>query len=140
MIEAINSWLPLYMSGMIEPYYCKKPDEGRFSHTVFLYPDVACIEACHVRGYEGEGIYRYYVDQKHLALMKKAFAGLLQSSEPLVRVTSDWKRFSAPKKSSGGESVDAPAARFPLLRCPKEYCSGCWKTQSGSGRNENIYL
>lgn len=35
MVAAIRSWLPLYMSGLIEPYACRKPKDPRFFRTMF---------------------------------------------------------------------------------------------------------
>ncbi|MEA4833148.1 MAG: helix-turn-helix transcriptional regulator [Oscillospiraceae bacterium] len=95
MISAIESWMPLYMSGIIEPYVCKRSADGRFSHTIFLCPDMACIEACHVKGFEGNGLYNYYTDHSHLELLKKEYLGLLAMCEPLIKIytENDWSNF-----------------------------------------------
>ena len=45
MDMAIKSWLPLYMSGMVEPYYSEAVKDVRFFHTLFVCPGVAAIEA-----------------------------------------------------------------------------------------------
>ncbi|MBO5550838.1 MAG: hypothetical protein J5966_02670, partial [Lachnospiraceae bacterium] len=94
MCEAIISWLPLYMSGMIESYFCKKPNGKRFSHTIFLCPSIACIEAFHVIGSENEGIYHYYTDESLLRACGNAYEMLLNASLPLVRVAEPAFRVS----------------------------------------------
>ena len=38
MTDAIRSWLPLYMSGMVESWYSTRKQNPRFSHTIFLCP------------------------------------------------------------------------------------------------------
>ena len=43
MLIGIEKWLPLYMSGMIEGYYCKNASDSRFCHTLFLAPETAAI-------------------------------------------------------------------------------------------------
>ena len=86
MTDAINSWLPLYMSGIIESYYCKKQSFGKFSTTIFLCPGVACISSVHVCGCEEEGIYRYDTDEKALRVHEKYYKKLLSVSYPLIRI------------------------------------------------------
>ncbi len=38
MLEAVSKWIPVYMTNMIEPYYCPKPRDGVFQRTLFLAP------------------------------------------------------------------------------------------------------
>ncbi|MCR5323672.1 MAG: helix-turn-helix domain-containing protein [Lachnospiraceae bacterium] len=92
MIEAIGMWLPLYMSGMIEPYFCKKPKDSRFSNTIFLCPDNFCIEASHVIGTESEGFYYFREDKAHLALAKQSFDKLMENTESLITFSNVHER------------------------------------------------
>lgn len=85
MIGAIESWLPLYMSGMIEPYYCTRIKDSRFLHTIFLCPGKYCIEACNVSGTGNEGIYNFYEDKPRLEMYRYAYEKLLENSKPLLR-------------------------------------------------------
>ena len=71
MADAIRSWLPLYMSGMVESWYSTKKRNPRFSHTIFLCPGMACIEAFHPAGTETSCIYHYYTDPRDPALIKE---------------------------------------------------------------------
>ena len=43
MLHAITQWMPLYMSGMIEPYYYPKKKDGVFKRTLFVAPDTAAV-------------------------------------------------------------------------------------------------
>ena len=86
MITAINNWLPLYMSGMIEPYYCTLKNGNRFSHTIFLCPDIACIEGCHMYGSQEFGLYQYHTGKEFLDYYSQSFALLFQSCHYLVRM------------------------------------------------------
>lgn len=86
MIVAIKGWAPLYMSGMIEPYFCKKEPDVRFSNTLFLCPNTCAIEATHVRGFEQNGIYDFRTDPIKLSSLEEQFKGLLQDSTPLLKV------------------------------------------------------
>jgi len=64
LMEAVGLWMPLYMSGCIEPYFCTKSRDARFSHTLFLSPGMFCIESFNVSGLEDEGIYHFYEDEE----------------------------------------------------------------------------
>lgn len=89
MIVAIKGWAPLYMSGMIEPYFCKKDADVRFSNTLFLCPKTCAIEATHVRGFEQNGSYDFRTDPIKLASLEEQFKGLLQDSTPLLKVLTE---------------------------------------------------
>jgi hypothetical protein len=43
MFHAITQWMPLYMSGLIEPYYYPKKKDGIFKRTLFICPDVSAV-------------------------------------------------------------------------------------------------
>jgi hypothetical protein len=84
MSDAIKSWLPLYMSGMIESYYCRKQRNPRFAHTMFLIPGVACIRAFQVSPADSDAIFHYYTDPQSLDIFQKEYEALRRSSSPLI--------------------------------------------------------
>jgi transcriptional regulator with XRE-family HTH domain len=88
MSDAIRSWLPLYMSGMIESYSCRKQRNPRFSHTMFLIPGVACIRAFQVAASESDVICHFYTDPKSLELCEREYNDLLKSCFPLIHPLS----------------------------------------------------
>ena len=83
MNQAIKSWLPLYMSGMIESYYCKKQRDPRFIHTLFLRPGHACIESFRVKG-TMQSIYHYHTEEPELQILTSGFEAIMQSAKPLL--------------------------------------------------------
>ncbi len=85
MLQGIRNWLPLYMTGMIEPYYCIKKNGTRFSHTLFLCPDTACITAYHTSGISKDALYCYHTDKDALIHFRTMYDELLTSCRPLVR-------------------------------------------------------
>ena len=84
MIDAINAWLPLYMSGMIESYYCRKEKNRRFSHTFFI-ADHAVIEGNHVAGDREYRMYRYHANKEEIDFYRQSFLSLLEQSRSLVK-------------------------------------------------------
>ena len=85
MTAAIKNWLPLYMSGMIEPYVFKKPSGCRFTHTIFLNPELGCILASHVSGCEQKGLYHYETEEFIRDMYKAEYYELMRLSVPLIR-------------------------------------------------------
>ena len=104
IVDAITSWLPIYMSGMIESFYNKKQKNARFSNTMFICPGYACVEGGNVIGTEEQsGVYRYHSDINVLDAYKNAYAALLSNSKPLVRI---YKNSVSPELiNEGGETV-----------------------------------
>ncbi len=86
MMEAIRSWLPLYMSGMIEPYYLDRREKERFTHTIFLCPGRFAVGSMAVSGTENEAVYHFHRGAEHLSYFEKAYMTLLSQSKPLVSV------------------------------------------------------
>ncbi|MBQ4426489.1 MAG: hypothetical protein II881_01875 [Oscillospiraceae bacterium] len=119
MIEAIISWLPLYMSGMIRSYYCKKQKNSRFSNTVFLCPGVACIKGSNVIGTEDQnGEYRYDTDTKLLEMHQAAFHSLLADAKQLVRIYGNLESEGVIHTGYSGMTVLGTALSFATM--PKE--------------------
>ena len=92
MMAAIESWLPLYMSGLIEPFYLKKSKHSPFSHTVFLSEGHECLFSDHLTGLEDSSIYYYKVTAKELAYKQLEFNTLLHQCNPLIRIFTERSR------------------------------------------------
>lgn len=89
MEQAIESWLPLYPSGMIRAYWCRTRGGPRFSTTMFLCPGYACISGCNVGGAEDEGgLYRFDTDPSLLEAHEGFYRELLNHSGELAGVHS----------------------------------------------------
>ncbi|MCR5735516.1 MAG: hypothetical protein K6G22_12995 [Lachnospiraceae bacterium] len=86
MSQAITSWLPLYMSGMIRSYYHTKKVGERFAHTLFLCPKVACISGCNAGAAEHEGRYYYFTADSDLDYCRKEYEALMKHTRPLIRM------------------------------------------------------
>lgn len=83
LFTAIRSWLPLYMTGLIEGYFCSVHDIGRFSHTLFIAPEVCAIEGFCVRDCEDNAGYYFYTGEgsEHC---EQGFDQLLDRCRPLL--------------------------------------------------------
>ena len=89
MAAAIRSWLPLYMSGMIESYYCIKQKDQRFYHTIFL-SSYSCIKGYGAASMQEEGIYHMYTEEKQLEIYHREFSELLKSARILLSINPNY--------------------------------------------------
>lgn len=87
LIKAIARWLPLYLSGLVEPYYCMRRIGDRFCFSMFIDPGRACVKGSCVRGYESICDYRYITDRGEIADKQREFEGLLKDCRPLVKIS-----------------------------------------------------
>ena len=86
MISAIRIWLPLYISGGVESWYSVKRGGERFSHTIFLEPESACISSYYVSGWEQNARYRYDVSAQELAYRRQFYQDMIADSKPLISI------------------------------------------------------
>ncbi len=121
MLAAIRAWLPLYVSGNIESWYCLKPGGERFFHTQFLEPEDACIEASFVIGGENETRYSYHTQEEKLAYFRRFYKELLRNSRPLFRAALFYtpEEYAHHLRSILSLMQDHPYYRFyPLADAP----------------------
>ncbi|MBQ9808478.1 MAG: helix-turn-helix transcriptional regulator [Ruminococcus sp.] len=85
LIAAIDSWLPLYLTGGVESMYCSEKSGGRFSHTLFLSPGNACVSGFSVVGAEESAQYEYITSLTRLEGKACEFNMLLSRCRPLLK-------------------------------------------------------
>lgn len=86
MLDAIQSWMPLYISGMIEPYVCNLGSDDRFAKTIFIRKNEACIVASVLKGKEDIGYYEYVTDLQRIRIHTAEFETLFANSSPLLNI------------------------------------------------------
>lgn len=83
MFEAIQKWLPLYMSGQIQAYYCEKKAE-RFYQTRFILPGYCSVDANMVIGTQNQAEYLFCTNKERVKYHMQQFEALLKESKPLL--------------------------------------------------------
>ena len=86
MTNAIISWMPLYLSGLIEPYYSTSPAGSRYSCTIFIDPENACVHSFGVREGAAETEYFYFTDEERIDRGIGDFEALISKCSPLLEV------------------------------------------------------
>lgn len=95
MTEALNSWLPLYASGAIEPFYCARVRDDVYHRTLFIAKGHSAIFSSST-GDNIEGMLNVMTaDKGAVAALEREFAGLLNFCRPLIKIFygKDAKRF-----------------------------------------------
>jgi hypothetical protein len=108
MLSAIKQWLPLYMTGAIEPYYYPKKRDGIFQRTLFIAPDTAAV----VSGSVGKKIDNtanfLFKDKKTILALADEFYNYFSLCRPLMKIltASETQKFFATLWEFEGEDSD----------------------------------
>lgn len=86
MFEGITKWLPLYLSGLITPYYNKNKEESQFSHTMFIDKNVGAIAGSFVKGTEFSAVYHYITEKRLLENQVVQYKNLIQKATQFLNV------------------------------------------------------
>ncbi len=96
MMESLESWIPLYMTGKVFPYYLKMPQGdpfvrimGKSSHVVF--------SGNAILGHEQEGLIQVTDDPKEVAFFGQQMDWLLKKASPLMEIYVSGKEQSTKK-------------------------------------------
>lgn len=85
LFEAIERWLPLYISGLIQSFVCEKDLKGRFHQTMFIAPQICSINASFVAGTEDSAKYLFTTSEPLIEYNYQQFQALMKYSKPLHR-------------------------------------------------------
>ena len=86
MLSAIERWLPLYMTGAIEPYYYPKYREHIFRRTIFIAPDVAALTSSTLSEHSKNAEQIFCTDPNRIAALVDEFNSYLQLCRPLMQI------------------------------------------------------
>ncbi len=90
LIQAVEKWLPLYLTGAVNSYYYPTRNDNIFYHTSFYLEGVAIVRGNTVRGEADENfLYSYIEDSSQLNAFSNSFKLMKQECSPLVRVFTE---------------------------------------------------
>jgi hypothetical protein len=102
MHEAIESWLPLYMTGSIEPYYYPRYREQIFRRTLFVAPGIASLTTVSMADSASGAAHQLNRNPRVVHALSDEFNRFLSFCRPLMRVVT------------GDQLVHYPALRSEL--------------------------
>lgn len=85
MMLGLESWIPMYMTGQISPYYLKSTQNNVFSHFLKVSGSVALTGEA-ISGYHSEGRYYLTKNKDEVAYYKKRANRLLSIASPLMKI------------------------------------------------------
>lgn len=115
MIDAINGWLPLYVSGMIEPYVFRRTRNPRFSHTMFLRPGKAAVIGSFPTEAGDNRWYDYITDELLLTALRADFDTMLTHAELFLKTytaaqSDAFRRFCETQPGKNAFLLTGPSA------------------------------
>ena len=86
MWEAVKKWLPLYMTGAIEPYYYPLLRDGVYLRTTFIAAGHSAFVSNSVKGQKGDPLSFLITDPHAIRALEEEFAAFLAQCKPLMEV------------------------------------------------------
>ena len=132
MMLGLESYIPMYMTGQISPYYLKNPGNGPFHHLLEV-SGAAALAGEAIAGHHGEGRYHLTKNKEDLRYYRARADALLEKASPLMDIytESEAERFSAFLNAEEAKGMDiafldATAFRNISIRV----CRGRWASVS----------
>ncbi len=124
MITAISEWLPIYMSGAIEPYYYPRLRDGIYKRTLFLAPNTTAVVSHSISDRTAENVNFLIKDEAVIHALTKEFHDYLAICRPLMRIftPASKKEYFSLLSEFENESANAIVNNesLPLSTLPEE--------------------
>ena len=85
MMLGLESWVPIYMTGQISPFYLKEMKNSPYRHLNYVCGKCALTGEC-IEGHHADGKYYLATDAAEVAYYKKKAALLLKKARPLMEI------------------------------------------------------
>ncbi len=86
MMEALFKWIPVYMTGSIEPYYYPKLRDGVFQRTMFIAPNTAAVISSSVKQNMSDMLNMYIVIPSAIRALVLEYERYLSLCRPLIDI------------------------------------------------------
>jgi len=86
MLEAVTKWIPIYMTGMIEPYYYPRLRDGIFQRTLFIAPNTAAVVSSSVQQNTDGMLNLFLTDKAALEALSAEYSHYFALCRPLMRI------------------------------------------------------
>ncbi|HCD80843.1 MAG TPA: hypothetical protein DEQ65_00635 [Ruminococcaceae bacterium] len=85
MMLGLESWIPMYMTGQISPYYLKRAPGGTFNHFLRV-SGAAALSGEAIAGFHSNGRYYLSKTKEDIAYYQKRADDLLKNASPLMDI------------------------------------------------------
>ena len=85
MMLGLESWIPIYMTGQVTPYYLKEVKNSVYHHFDYVSGSAALTGEC-IKGFHNKGKYYLTINNKEIAYYKQKTDLLLKKANPLMNI------------------------------------------------------
>ena len=85
MMLGLESWIPIYMTGQVSPYYFKGLQDNIYCHFNYVSGTVALFGEC-INGYHNKGKYTLTTNKNDISYYKTKSECLLSKATPLMEI------------------------------------------------------
>lgn len=85
MMLGLESWIPIYMTGQISPYYLKDSRNNVYNHFNYVSGTVALTGEC-IKGHHNKGMYYLTTNKNEIKYYKEKSDLLLKKAKPLMEI------------------------------------------------------
>ena len=85
MMLGLESWIPIYMTGQVSPYFLKGYKDSIYCHFNYVSENVALTGEC-INGYHNNGKYNLLTSKTDIAYYTKKAECLLNKATPLMEI------------------------------------------------------
>lgn len=93
MMLGLESWIPIYMTGQVSPYYLKGKHNNVYCHFNYVSGQAALTGEC-IQGYHNDGKYYLTKNKDEVAYYQKKAKRLLSKAQPLMEIFREENRNS----------------------------------------------
>lgn len=127
MLSAINQWMPLYMSGAIEPYFYPKKRDGVIKRTLFIAPGAAAVISNTIGDMTNQAANLFFTENPVISTFETEFYQYLRLCKPLMKIftAKDEKAYYTTLMGFEKEKSDSiiKTESLSLLTMPEEVFS-----------------
>lgn len=88
MMLGLESWIPIYMTGQVSPYYFKESKNNIYGHLNYTSGNYALYGEC-IKGYHDKGKYYLTSNSKEIEYYKSKTNFLLKKATPLMEIYTE---------------------------------------------------
>lgn len=85
MMLGLESWIPIYMTGQVSPYYLSGFQDNTYCHFNYVSGSIALAGEC-INGYHNKGKYHLTSNKSDIAYYKEKVKCLLNKAKPLMDI------------------------------------------------------
>ena len=111
MMLGLESWLPIYMTGQVSPFYLKEVKNSIYHHFNYVSGVAALTGEC-IKNHHSNGMYYLFSNSKEITYYKEKAQFMLKNASPLMEIyrENDSIKFSFALQKNN--SIDANRKRF----------------------------